>query len=43
MSVMTKFMKRLIIAYSIGLWLLVVVEYQVIDILVWLYKSLFLI
>lgn len=43
MSVMTKFMKRLIIAYSIGLWLLVVVEYQVIDILIELYKSLFLI
>lgn len=43
MSVMTKFMKRLITVYSIGLWLLVVVEYQVIDILVWLYKSLFLI
>jgi hypothetical protein len=40
---MTKFMKRLIIAYSIGLWLLVVVEYQVIDILIELYKSLFLI
>lgn len=43
MSVMTKFMKRLIIAYSIGLWLLVVVEYRVIDILIELYKSLFLI
>ena len=43
MSVMTKFMKRLITAYSIGLWLLVVVEYQVIDILIELCKSLFLI